>query len=59
MLFLYDGNTRTRLRALAAGLIPVLSKLLRVQDTSYERAPQSPMATPPPAIMLSVLTTRP
>ena len=36
-----------------------MSELLHVLDVSFERGPRSLKSTPPPAIMPSVLTTRP
>ena len=58
LLFLYGGNMRTRLRALAAGYTPVMNELLHMLDPSFKRGPQSLKATVPPNIMQSVLTTR-
>ena len=47
---------KTCLRALAAGLSPVMSELLHVLVPSLDRR-QRLKATPPPAIMPNVLTT--
>ena len=53
MLFLYEGNMRTRLHALAAGWIPVMGELLHVPEHNFESGSQSLKSTPPPTIMLT------
>ena len=50
---------KTCFRARAAEQLPVMNELLHALEPGLDRGPQSLKATPPPAIVPSVLTTRP